>query len=133
MVLVSGIVLPHDPRWPGARFVGKTALMGGLCRIVRDYGEVIELAVFQARQLCFDRQVPGTARQPDIHGRIYTYTEARERNAIPLGIAPGGIVTSNIEKGRILSQANFAPDDSKFICKMRKRQDEMLATEEFRA
>lgn len=68
----------------------------------------------------------------DIHGRIYTYTEARELNAIPLGIAPGGRAKSNIEKGRILSQANFAPDDSTFIYKMRKRQDEMLATEEFR-
>lgn len=65
----------------------------------------------------------------DIYGRIYTYKEARALNAIPLGIAPGGITTCAVAKGRILTQANFTPDDSTFIYKLRKRQDEMLDKE----
>jgi predicted homoserine dehydrogenase-like protein len=65
----------------------------------------------------------------DIYGKIYTYTEARELNAIPLGVAPGGTTTCNIAKGQILSHANFTPDDSTFIYALRKRQDEMLEKE----
>lgn len=65
----------------------------------------------------------------DIYGRIYTYAEAQKQKAVPLGIAPAGTVTRNVAKGQILSQANFAPDDSTFIYKLRRQQDEWLARE----
>lgn len=65
----------------------------------------------------------------DIYGQIYTYVEAQKQKAVPLGIAPGGTVTRNVAKGHILSQANFAPDDSTFIHKLRRQQDEWLARE----
>lgn len=55
--------------------------------------------------------------------------EAQKQKAVPLGIAPGGTVTRNVTKGQIFSQANFAPDDSTFIHKLRRQQDEWLARE----
>jgi len=65
----------------------------------------------------------------DIYGRIYTYQQARQLNAIPLGIAAGGKVTAPVARGEILSQSNFDPDASTFIYELRRRQDEMLAPE----
>ncbi len=65
----------------------------------------------------------------DIYGRIYTYAEAQKQKAIPLGVAAGGTVTRDIPKGQILSRPNFTPDDSTFIYKLRRQQDEMLTRE----
>ncbi|MDI6451408.1 NAD(P)H-dependent oxidoreductase [Anaerobaca lacustris] len=65
----------------------------------------------------------------DIYGRIYTYAEAQKQKAVPLGIAPGGVVTRDIAKGEVLSQTAFAPDDSTFIYKLRQQQDEWLVRE----
>jgi predicted homoserine dehydrogenase-like protein len=65
----------------------------------------------------------------DIYGRIYTYPQARELKAVPLGIVTDGMVTAPVTRGQILSEDNFDPDSSTFIYKMRRRQDEMLARE----
>ncbi|MBM4026537.1 MAG: hypothetical protein FJ280_14225 [Planctomycetes bacterium] len=67
---------------------------------------------------------------PDIYGCIYTYREARELKAIPLGLAAGGTTTAAIKKGQVLCAANLAVDETTFIYKLRTRQDEMLAREE---
>ncbi len=69
----------------------------------------------------------------DIYGRIYTYSEAKERKAVPLGIAPGGLVMHDIAKGDILTRTNFTPDDSTFIYKLRQQQNEWLTREGPRA
>ena len=63
---------------------------------------------------------------PEFFNRIYTYKEAREKKAIPMGIAPGGKVIREIKKGEMFTEDNFAPDETKFVCKLRKMQDEML-------
>ncbi len=65
----------------------------------------------------------------DIYGRIYTYSQAGELKAVPLGIAAGGKVTAPVDKGQILSESNFDPDNSTFIYKLRRLQDEMPAPE----
>lgn len=65
----------------------------------------------------------------DIYGRIYTYQQAAELQAVPLGIAAGGKVTAPVTRGEILSESNFDPDASTFIYKLRRRQDDMLTPE----
>lgn len=87
-----------------------------------------EVAAVAKRNLKAGETIQGIG-SADMYGRIYTYTESQKLKAIPLGIAPGGIVTRDIAKGQIFSQANFTPDDSTFIYKLRRRQDDMLAQE----
>jgi predicted homoserine dehydrogenase-like protein len=65
----------------------------------------------------------------DIYGRIYTYRQARKLRAVPLGIAPAGKVKADVPKGELLSEENFAAEDSTFIYKLRIKQNEMLAKE----
>jgi len=87
------------------------------------HSEVVAVA---KRNLRSGMEIEGIG-SADIYGRIYTYAEGRQQKAVPLGIAPGGMVTCDIARGQILSQANFVPDDSTFIYKLRRQQDEMLS------
>jgi len=89
------------------------------------HSEVIAVA---KRDLSAGVRIDGIG-SADIYGRIYTYAEAQKQKAVPLGIASGGTVTRNVAKGQILSHANFAPNDSTFICKLRQQQDAWLARE----
>jgi predicted homoserine dehydrogenase-like protein len=66
---------------------------------------------------------------PEIYNRIYTYEEARARKGIPMGLATGGKVLSDISKGEMLTEENFAPDTARFVYKLRQMQDVMLAAE----
>ena len=88
-----------------------------------------EVAAVAKRNLDVGTKVDGIGGA-DIYGRIYTYPQARELKAVPLGIAADGTVTAPVAKGQILSEDNFEPDSSTFIYKLRGRQDEMLAREE---
>ncbi len=62
----------------------------------------------------------------DMFGKIYTYVQAREMKAIPLGVAENGVVLKNILKGESLTEDNFMPDPSTFIYKLRIEQDNWL-------
>ena len=62
----------------------------------------------------------------DIYGRLYEYQEARRLQAIPLGLAPDGIVTAPISAGQLLTEANFIPDTGTLIYRLRWEQDKML-------
>jgi len=62
----------------------------------------------------------------DIFGRIYTYREAREHNAIPIGIAENGVVLEDIPKGQVLTEENTRVDSTTFIYKLRKMQDNLI-------
>ena len=73
--------------------------------------------------------VVGEIGCPDFLGRTYTYVEAQEHSAIPLGLVPGGTVTQDISKGNLLTEENFAPDRNKFVYLLRKMQDAHLGME----
>jgi len=90
------------------------------------HSEVVAVA---KRDLQTGTKIEGIG-SPDIYGRIYVYREARNLKAVPLGIAAGGATKCEITKGQVLSEANFAADDTTFIYKLRAQQDEMLAREE---
>jgi len=63
----------------------------------------------------------------DIRGYLYRYEDAAAKNAIPLGIASGGKALRDIGIGEIMTEANFAPDESTFVYRLRKMQDKLLA------
>ncbi|HBE41264.1 MAG TPA: hypothetical protein DDW27_08680, partial [Bacteroidales bacterium] len=62
----------------------------------------------------------------DIYGRIYTYKEASQLKAVPLGIAENGIALAGMPKGTLITEGNFKPDSTTFIYKLRKEQDNLL-------
>lgn len=72
-------------------------------------------------------QVVGEIGEADYLGRIYTYADAVERRAVPLGITPGGTVTARIAKGELLTYDNFRPDEKKFVTRLRHLQDAVLS------
>lgn len=89
------------------------------------YSEVVSMA---KRDLKAGEKIGGIG-SADIFNRIYTYKEAKEKKAIPMGIAPGGIVLRDMPKGAMLTEDNFAPDTSSFVYKLRKLQDSMFENE----
>lgn len=89
------------------------------------YSEVVCVA---KRNLKAGEKVGGIG-SADIFGRIYTYTDAREKMAVPLGVAPGGTVTQDIDAGQIMTEHNFSPDNTTFIYGLRKMQDSLLKME----
>ncbi len=89
------------------------------------YSEVVSMA---KRDLKAGETIGGIG-SADIFNRIYTYKEAREKKAIPMGIAPGGKALKDICKGEMLTEDNFAPDASTFVYKLRKMQDAMFENE----
>jgi predicted homoserine dehydrogenase-like protein len=62
----------------------------------------------------------------DIYGRIYQYGAACQLQAIPLGLAPGGIARAPISAGEIMTARSFEPDRSSFIYRLRQEQDALL-------
>ena len=71
-------------------------------------------------------EVVGEIGDADYLGRIYTYEEAVERKAIPLGITPGGTVVAEVAKGELLTYDNFRADGDKFVTRLRRLQDTVL-------
>lgn len=86
------------------------------------YSEVVATA---KKDLKAGEKVSGIGG-PEFYNRIYTYKEAREKKAIPMGIAPGGKAIKDIKEREIFTEGNFEPDKSLFVYKIRKMQDEML-------
>lgn len=89
------------------------------------HSEVVAVA---KRNLKAGAKVAGIG-SADIRGCIYAYRHARQLQAIPLGIAAGGTVRSDIAKGNALTEENFAPDPSTFIYRLRKDQDKLLTSQ----
>lgn len=75
-------------------------------------------------------QVVGEIGCEDFFGRIYTFQEACSLRTVPLGLVPGGRVTTEIIKGELLTEDNFAPDPFKFVYKLRRIQDAQLAMDD---
>lgn len=89
------------------------------------YSEVVSHA---KRDLAPGETIKGIGSE-DIYNKVYTYKEAREKKAIPMGIATGGTPKKNIKKGEMFTEDNFSPDTNSFIYKLRKMQDDMIIKE----
>ncbi|GLQ54256.1 NAD(P)H-dependent oxidoreductase [Devosia nitrariae] len=64
--------------------------------------------------------------------RSFTMTagEARQTNAIPVGLLEGGRVKTAVRKGDLLTLANAEPDTSTRLYALRQRQDQMIQDNE---
>ncbi|MFN2132843.1 MAG: hypothetical protein ACK2VD_20115, partial [Anaerolineae bacterium] len=89
---------------------------------------VSEVAAIAKRDL-LPGEVLGEIGMADFFGRTYTYAQACEEGAVPLGLVPGATVRLPVSKGELLTQANLMPDRSKFVYQLRQLQDEQLAME----
>ena len=87
---------------------------------------ISEVVAMAKRDLKAGETIQGIG-STDMFNTIYTFQEARANKAIPMGIAPGGKVLSDIAKGEMLSEDNFSPDASSFVYKLRQMQDAMLS------
>lgn len=65
----------------------------------------------------------------DFYGKIFAYPEAKQLQAIPIGIAEHGIVLRDIPKGAPFTKTNFKPDTGTFVYKMRQEQEKLLNDE----
>ncbi len=62
-----------------------------------------------------------------VYGTIETYENAKDNNFVPIGlIDENTIVRKNIKKGELLTKDSIKIDNSTFIYKLRKLQDELL-------
>jgi predicted homoserine dehydrogenase-like protein len=84
-----------------------------------------EVAAVAKRDLRKD-EVLGSIGSADFYGRIYCYSEAREKSAVPIGIAQGGRVRCDIRKGELLTETNVEPDRGSFVYGLRKEQDRWI-------
>jgi predicted homoserine dehydrogenase-like protein len=84
-----------------------------------------EVCTIAKRNIKAGEKVKGIG-SADIYGRIYTYKEAIQLKAIPLGIAENGKALADIPKGSLITESNFKPDSTTFIYKLRQEQDNML-------
>jgi predicted homoserine dehydrogenase-like protein len=55
-----------------------------------------------------------------------TVEQAREANAVPVGLLEGGRVLKPVKKGELLTTDNAAPDASTRLYALRQKQDAML-------
>ena len=60
-------------------------------------------------------------------GFALSYEDAREKGALPLGLAEGASVNTAVKRGELLTYANCTPDESLTITRLRKRQDQTAA------
>ena len=84
-----------------------------------------EVVAVAKRHLKVGEKVEGIG-SADIYGIIYTYKEAKNKKAIPIGIADKGTVKKNIPKGGMLTKDNFSPDTTTFVYRLRKEQDALM-------
>jgi len=89
---------------------------------------ISEVATIAKRDLKAGEKV-GEIGSADIFGRTFIYEDAAVKKAIPLGLAPDGVVTKNIAKGELLTEDNFAPNTDLFVYKLRRIQDAHIAME----
>lgn len=71
----------------------------------------------------------GEVGEADYYNRIYSYAEAQALGGMPMGLTPGARVVAPVAKGQMLTWQNVAPDQTKFVYKLRQMQDAMLAAE----
>ncbi len=61
-----------------------------------------------------------------VYGMIESAADARDAEHLPLGLAPGGVVTKDVEMGQTLTYADVELDDESIIRQLRRLQDRDL-------
>ncbi len=69
-------------------------------------------------------EVLGRIGETDYRAWAMTHAEARNANAIPLGLAQGARVVKPVKKGERITYDNCAPDESLIVTQIRRRLDQ---------
>ena len=69
-------------------------------------------------------EVLGRIGETDYRAWAMTHAEARNANAIPLGLAQGAKVVKPVKKGERLTYDNCVPDESLIVTQIRRRLDQ---------
>jgi predicted homoserine dehydrogenase-like protein len=69
-------------------------------------------------------EVLGRIGETDYRAWAMTHAEARNANAIPLGLAQGAKVLKPVKKGEHITYENCAPDESLIVTQIRRRLDQ---------
>ncbi|HSM21718.1 MAG TPA: homoserine dehydrogenase [Rubrivivax sp.] len=69
-------------------------------------------------------EVLGRIGETDYRAWAMTHAEARNANAIPLGLAQGARVVKPVKKGEHITYDNCAPDESLIVTQIRRRLDQ---------
>jgi predicted homoserine dehydrogenase-like protein len=93
--------------------------------VLKPQGMVAELVSVAKRDLKAGEKVDGIGGF-DFFSRIYQAAEARALHGIPMGLTPGGRVLTDVPRGELLTTANFAPDTTQLVYKLRQLQDSLV-------
>jgi predicted homoserine dehydrogenase-like protein len=63
-----------------------------------------------------------------VYGMIEKASVANQENLLPLGLAVGATLKADIPMGTVLRYEDVELDNSQLICKLRRKQDKMLAS-----
>ncbi len=69
-------------------------------------------------------EVLGRIGETDYRAWAMTHAEARNANAIPLGLAQGAKVVKPVKKGERITYDNCVPDESLIVTQIRRRLDQ---------
>jgi predicted homoserine dehydrogenase-like protein len=81
-------------------------------------------AVALAKRSLSANETMGMIGENDYRGFAMTWTDARARRALPIGIAERAKVVKPIKAGDILTYDNCVPDDSMAVTQIRRRLDQ---------
>jgi predicted homoserine dehydrogenase-like protein len=57
------------------------------------------------------------------HGRMHRAEEASRENALPVGLAPGAVLSRDVKKGEIIRMNDVKLDEESVIVQLRRKQD----------
>jgi predicted homoserine dehydrogenase-like protein len=66
----------------------------------------------------------GKIGESDYRGWAVTWREARQSNALPIGLAEGAKILQPVQAGRYLTYENSAPDEALTLTRIRAKLDE---------
>lgn len=66
----------------------------------------------------------------DVFGKIYTFAEARAKQAVPIGIIQGARVLRSIPRGEVLTYQDVVLNEDAFVVRLRRIQDTLMEKEE---
>jgi predicted homoserine dehydrogenase-like protein len=59
------------------------------------------------------------------YGMIDTAQEARNANALPIGLAPGACLVRSVARGNVITWDDVQLDENSLVVRLRRRQDEL--------
>ena len=93
--------------------------------IATDQAPVCETVTVAKRDLKAGERIDGLGGFT-VYGMIDEAKQARESDALPLGLAPGSVLRKDIRQGETVSYSDVELDETLYIVQLRRMQDRLL-------